>query len=205
MNSSLGREVKRKTKELDESNKQLVLANKKLESANEQLKVHDNMQKEFINIAAHELRTPIQPILGLSEVIQSKIKDSELRELQGVVIRNAKRLQRLADDILDVTRIESNSLNLKKEKFNLNAMILNSISGSRNQIHREHKDNIKLELFSIEDDIFVEADKNRLNQVISNLLSNAIKFTKESGTITIIVQKTIMMMSLLASKILALE
>jgi signal transduction histidine kinase len=76
-NSSLDREVKRRTKELDESNKQLVLANKKLESANEQLKVHANMQNEFINIAAHELRTPIQPILGLSETLKSEIKNNE--------------------------------------------------------------------------------------------------------------------------------
>jgi nitrogen-specific signal transduction histidine kinase len=160
-----------------------------LREANEQLKLHDKMQREFIDIAAHELRTPIQPILGLSEVIQSKIKDAKLAELQGVVIRNAKRLQRLTEDILDVTRIESNSLNLKKKQFNLNEIILNSISDSRNQIQKEHKDNIKLELLSIEDGILVEGDKNRLNQVISNLLSNAIKFSKESGTITIRVQK----------------
>jgi signal transduction histidine kinase len=100
------------------------------------------------------------------------------------------RLQRLTEDILDVTRIESNSLNLKKKQFNLNEIILNSISDSRNQIQKEHKDNIKLELLSIEDGILVEGDKNRLNQVISNLLSNAIKFSKENGgTITIRVQK----------------
>ena len=160
-----------------------------LREAHEQLKLHDKIQKEFINIAAHELRTPIQPILGLSELIQSKIKDAELCKLQGVVIRNAKRLQRLTEDILDVTRIESNSLNLKKGQFNLNEIILDIISDCRNQIQKEHKDNIKLELFSIEDDIFVNADKNRLNQVISNLLNNAIKFTKENGIITIGIQK----------------
>jgi signal transduction histidine kinase len=160
-----------------------------LREAHEQLKLHDKIQKEFINIAAHELRTPIQPILGLSELIQSKIKDAELCKLQDVVIRNAKRLQRLTEDILDVTRIESNSLTLKKGQFNLNEIMLDIISDCRNQIQKEHKDNIKLELFSIEDHIFVNADKNRLNQVISNLLNNAIKFTKEGGIITIGVQK----------------
>jgi signal transduction histidine kinase len=98
-----------------------------LREAHEQLKLHDKIQKEFINIAAHELRTPIQPILGLSELIQSKIKEAELCKLQGVVIRNAKRLQRLTEDILDVTRIESNSLNLKKGQFNLNEIILDII------------------------------------------------------------------------------
>ena len=161
-----------------------------VKQANEQLKIHDKLMNEFINVASHELRNPIQPILGISEVLCSKIKNDEQLALLGIVIRNAKRLQRLTEDILDVTRIESNSLNLKKVQFNLNEIILNSISDSRNQMQKEHKDNIKLELFSsIEDGIFVEADKNRLNQVISNLLSNAIKFTKESGTITIRVQK----------------
>jgi signal transduction histidine kinase len=145
---------------------------------------------EFVNVASHELRSPIQPIVGISEILCSKIKNDEQLALLGIVIRNAKRLQQLTEDILDVTRIESNSLNLKKVQFNLNEIILNSVSDSRNQMQKEHKDNIKLELFSsIKDDIFVEADKNRLNQVISNLLSNAIKFTKESGTITIRVQK----------------
>jgi len=161
-----------------------------VKEANEQLKIHDKLMNEFVNVASHELRSPIQPIVGISEILCSKIKNDEQLALLGIVIRNAKRLQQLTEDILDVTRIESNSLNLKKVQFNLNEIILNSISDSRNQMQKEHKDNIKLELFSsIKDDIFVEADKNRLNQVISNLLSNAIKFTKESGTITIRVQK----------------
>ena len=89
----------------------------------EQLKINDKMQKEFINIAAHELRTPIQPILGLTQVLCNKIKDSEHHELLEVVIKNARRLQRLTEDILDVTKIESQSLNLRKEKLNLNDMV----------------------------------------------------------------------------------
>ncbi|MFL6369361.1 MAG: sensor histidine kinase, partial [Nitrososphaeraceae archaeon] len=73
----------------------------------EQLKRHDKMQKEFINIAAHELRTPIQPILGLTENLLSHTEDIEQAKLLQVVSRNAKRLQRLTEDILDVTKIES--------------------------------------------------------------------------------------------------
>jgi signal transduction histidine kinase len=190
-NSILDREVKRRTKELDASTKQLALANEKL-------KLHDKMQKEFINIAAHELRTPIQPIIGLSEVLRSgkrgnveKVEGQmEQNELLDVIIRNAKRLGRLSEDILDVTRIESQSLSLRKEKFNLNQLMLNSVADSRNQISKENKDNnIKIELvFKGDSDIYVEADKNRINQVVSNLLANAIKFTKE-GTITITIEK----------------
>ena len=80
---------------------------KKLRSDNEKLKVHNKMQKEFINIAAHELRTPVQPIIGLTESLRSKIKDAELLQLLDAVIRNAKRLQRLTEDLLDVTKFES--------------------------------------------------------------------------------------------------
>jgi signal transduction histidine kinase len=188
-NSSLDREVKRRTKELDESNKQFVLTNKKLEEANEQLKVHDNMQKEFINIAAHELRTPIQPILSLTEVLRSKIKDTQYVDLLSIIRRNAKRLQRLTDDILDVTKIESQSLKLNKERFNLNDLISSIIDDYRNHIE---KDNVEIKLLykpnNKDNTIFVEADRERLIQVISNLLDNAIKFTND-GTISIITEQ----------------
>jgi signal transduction histidine kinase len=156
------------------------------------------MQEEFINIAAHELRTPIQPIIGLSEILRSR-KPGDIERMEGqiqqnelldVIIRNAKRLSNLSEDILDVTKIESQSLLLQKEKFNLNQLILNAVADSRNQITKENKDNsLKLELvFKGDADIYIEADKSRINQVLSNLLVNAIKFTKE-GTITITTEK----------------
>jgi signal transduction histidine kinase len=177
-NSRLDKEVKKRTKELEESNKQLTLAN-------EQLNLRDKMQKEFINIAAHELRTPIQPLLSLTQIIRSKVKDAEQGELLDSVIRNAKRLQRLAEDILDITRIESQSLKLNKELFNLNDLILNVVQDYRNQLEKDNDDNqICITLlceFRNDDIFFVEADRYRLTQVISNLLSNAIKFIKEGG------------------------
>ncbi|MFL6329301.1 MAG: ATP-binding protein [Nitrososphaeraceae archaeon] len=159
---------------------------------NEELKRADKMQKDFINIAAHELRNPIQPILSISEVLQCATKDAQEHELLDIIVRNAKRLRQLTDDILDVSRIESNSLRLNKQQFNLSDMILNCISDFRNQIKNENRDsNLKLEvLFSSdegaktnEEDVFIEADRNRLYQVVSNLLSNAIKFTKEGAIV----------------------
>jgi two-component system, OmpR family, sensor histidine kinase VicK len=154
----------------------------------EQLKVHDKMQKEFIDIAAHELRTPIQPILGLTGVLRSrKGRDKEEEELMDVIIRNARRLQRLTEDILDITRIESQSLHLKKERFDINEVILNAITDSRNHIKRESNYNIKF-IYKDRKDISVEADKARIIQVISNLLCNAIKFTNH-GTVTISVEE----------------
>ena len=145
----------------------------------ERLKEADKMKNEFINVAAHELRTPIQPILGLSEVLRSRTKDTQQQELLDVVIRNAKRSQRLTNDILDVTKIESQSLNLKKERFNLNDVITNTITdilSNREFANKEKKHIVKL-LYHPQD-IYVEADKERITQVIFNLLSNSIKFTE---------------------------
>jgi signal transduction histidine kinase len=159
--------------------------------AHQQLKIHDKMQREFINIAAHELRTPIQPIIGLTEVVRSKIKDKQLDELQGVIIRNAKRLERLTEDILDVTKIESQSLKLNKEQFNLNDVITNAIDDiTTNKGFFGSEKNNAIKILYQPQDIFVQADEGRISQVIYNLLDNAIKFTKEKeGGITIIVQK----------------
>jgi two-component system sensor histidine kinase VicK len=156
-----------------------------IKEAHEQLKVHDKMQKEFINVAAHELRTPIQPILGLTEFVYSKITDAYQRELLDAVIRNAKRLQQLTEDILDITRIESKSLKLNKELFNLDDVISTVVEEYKNQIEKEGND-IELVYATAEDNIVVliDADRARITQVIFNLLSNAIKFTKK-GTITI--------------------
>jgi two-component system, OmpR family, sensor histidine kinase VicK len=152
----------------------------------EQLKFHDKMQKDFINIAAHELRTPIQPILGLTEEVLSKSKDETQKELLAVVVRNAKRLRRLIDNILDVTRIENQSLNLQKEKFNINGIIINILEEYESQDSRRN-DKVNI-VFTPKYDFFVEADKERLMQVISNLMNNAIKFT-DKGAITVITKK----------------
>jgi signal transduction histidine kinase len=156
----------------------------------QKLKEADKIKDEFINVAAHELRTPIQPILGLADILRSKLRDGKQeKEYLDVIIRNAKRLQRLTEDILDITRIESKSLVLKKELFNLSEMILNAIADCKNQIAKENEaDNRKLQLADSRDDILIEADKGRINQVISNLLSNAIKFTKE-GSIRVAIEK----------------
>jgi len=146
----------------------------------EQLKVHDKMQNEFINIAAHELRTPIQPILGLSQVLQSKIKNNnntiEYQELVDTIARNAQRLQRLTEDILDVTKIESRTLKLNKVKFDINEKIRNVINDIKSK-----EDNIEISFDEPKiDPIVVEADKLRIYEVISNLLTNSIMSTKKS-------------------------
>jgi two-component system, OmpR family, sensor histidine kinase VicK len=155
----------------------------------QQLKVHDKMQKEFVDIAAHELRTPIQPILGLSEVVRSKLKveDKELIQLLDIIKRNAQRLQRLTEDILDVSRIESQTLKMHKEKVNIGDRLLYVIGDTKKEI----PDPYKLKIFLTEPvgSYYVEADMGRLTQVVSNLLSNAVKFTDKGGEISVHVEK----------------
>ena len=196
--STLNNEVKRRTRELNESNKQLntlteelkrandslMASNKQLAVANEQLKLHDKMQKEFINVASHEIKTPTQAILGYTELLQRHPEKRE--QISDVLYRNAKRLQRLTNDILDVARIESQTLKINKDKFSLTDLISSIVEDFKNDIQRKGG-NVTL-LYEPEDNLIVEADKGRITQVISNLLSNAIKFTKE-GSISIKVVK----------------
>ena len=176
-----------------ELNEQLEEANKLLTEANRKLKVSDKMQKEFINVAAHELRTPIQPILGLSEILL--YKRGNIEQYHGIlsaINRNSKRLQRLTEDILDVTRIESQSLRLNKEKFILNDLVSSIVEEYNYESRSKNKINIILLDSPTEGNntIIVYADRHRITQVISNLMENAIKFTKEKGgTVSINIKK----------------
>jgi signal transduction histidine kinase/CheY-like chemotaxis protein len=152
----------------------------KLKELNEQLQEHDKIQEEFITVAAHELRNPIQPILGLSEILLSrKGIIEEDRELLNVIIRNAKRLQKLTENILDATKIESQSLKVNKQYFRLNDIMKNVLADHKKEEENNKQRKIELAYSSNNDNIIVKADAERLTQVVSNLLSNAIKFTSE--------------------------
>lgn len=152
----------------------------------EKLKEADILQREFIHVAAHELRTPIQPILGMAEMIEStlqKKKDASIRaEEIEMIARNARRLQKLSEDILDIARIESNSLTLHKSLFNLKDVLALLVEDCRKQIQMDGRE-VKI-IHEKLDDIEIYADKERIMQVLGNLLSNALKFTKH-GTIVI--------------------
>lgn len=138
----------------------------------ERLKGHDKMQKEFISIASHELKTPTQAILGYSELLQQQPEnDQEIRE---GIHRNALRLQNLTNNILDVSRIDSDTLKLKKERFN----VIEKIAEVVHDMKSVGAIDINL-LESKENSIMIKADKIRIYQVVSNLLTNAINFTKK--------------------------
>jgi signal transduction histidine kinase len=174
------------------------------------LKEMDKMKDEFINVAAHELRTPIQPIIGLSELLKSRIgnnirgnnnnnnNNAENQEFINIILRNGKRLQKLIEDVLDVTKIESQSLQLNKEHFDINDLIINIIddivaADAESMVYglvarHKRKDNTKIIYQPRHLPIY--ADKNRIAQVISNLLDNAQKFTSD-GCIAITTDKKV--------------
>jgi signal transduction histidine kinase len=210
-NSSLGKEVKKRTRELQESNRLLGVTN-------EQLRERDRMQSEFINIAAHEMRTPIQPILGLSdiilqrilniakhlqrgeeEVVYEQLEDSssvptrsnsifrsplslsveKIIPMVEIISRNAKRLEKLTNNLLDVTRIENNkSMDLSKELFAIDSVIRDCIIDANQHIGKK---NLKFSYVPADGNqqVIIKADKIRIAQVLTNLLDNSINSSQE--------------------------
>jgi signal transduction histidine kinase len=168
---------------LKNANRNLIEREEIISSQYEKLKQSDKMKDEFVNIAAHELRTPIQPILGLSEIMRPKV-NSEDQVYIDVIVRNAKRLQRLTEEILDVTKIESQSLRIEMEEFNLKDVIVNCINDIILDKHLTNNDKDKPKIHYEPNDLLLKADKNRISQVVSNLISNALKFTS-GGTISV--------------------
>lgn len=192
-------ELQSTTEELKESLQILAKVNQELTVTNEQLNKHDKIQKEFINVAAHELRTPTQSIVGYCEMID--VFPENTQKYLEPVKRNAEKLYRLTEDILDVSRIESGTLKLEKIKFDLREIIVSLIEDLTTKkkkeniinLEKRHKSdkNANIQLIYPElpvQPIFIYADKNRIQQVISNLLSNALKFT-ENGIVTITMKK----------------
>ena len=174
------------------------------------LEFQEKMEKEFVNMAAHELRTPVQPLLGMTDILMSQFEEDHQQQESGkkkkkknrkkeisvtkeeieMIARNAKRLERLTSDILDVSRIESNALKLNVEMIDLNEKIRTVVDDEMSVVIQQGK-----ELRIIFDQrerapLFVKGDKSRLFEVLSNLVGNAIKFTDSGGSITVTAERT---------------
>ena len=150
-----------------------------LKDAHEKLKIHDKMQKEFINIVAHDLRTPLTPIIGLTEYVRDKTKDVHHMELLDRVVKDAKKLSYLNEKILDVTKFESKLFKPNKEVFSLNELIVTVIKELEHILDDTKK--IKFECH-FDTEYLVDADSRRIGQVISNLIDNSIKSISEQDT-----------------------
>ena len=187
---------------LMEKQVELTTINKELIEAYEQLKVHERMQQDFINIAAHELRTPTQSIVGYTELLQhdynlniqdSNDNDSSTQDSLEALRRNAIRIKNLTNDILDVSRIEAGTLKLNKERINLKEKIRNVVKDISTTNVQVAEKGLTIQFLndknSDEIEYYVNADKSRVFQVLSNLINNAIKFTDMNGVISISLSK----------------
>ncbi len=195
-------ELSIKENELETAKDSLEEKNRELEQVNKQLQLREKTQRDFINVAAHEIRTPIVPILNLSELLYSKFKkqnessatggkqviqngSKKIEEMVQVILRNAYRLFQLTEDILDVTKIETQDLKLRIEQLDLGQIISSVVEDFKR--NNENRNNVEIKFENLANFTLVKADKGRLVQVITNLLNNALKFTKE-GNITVILK-----------------
>ena len=186
----------------------LAITIENLEVSVNELKKRNNEQIDFVSIAAHELKAPLMPILGIAELLQLELEESGREEIsirkdqiEGI-IRNARRLAKIASEILDVTKIEGQLLVLRKKDFDLNELMHETVNDYKKMlINKDVKviyqhnsiDNSSLALDRDERDeskMFIFADRLRITQVISNLLDNAIRYTNPGGNITIFTAKT---------------
>jgi signal transduction histidine kinase len=163
---------------LGELIRQVQDLNQQLRLTNKELKMRDKMKDEFISIASHELKNPVQPILGFAYLAKKgKIPHDEAWD---GVLEHARRLKRLATDILDVSKIESGSLNYKMEKIRINQVIREVVDSLRINLQK----GVLMETNLDRSDIEIRADKERIIQMLGNIIENAIKFTKQ-GTIRV--------------------
>jgi signal transduction histidine kinase len=176
-NKRLAKTVDERTFELRKANESLATSNSQLMSLNEKLAANEKLQQEFINIASHEMKTPAQAILLHSGLLKKQPHDNA--ESVNAILRNAERLQRLTNNILDVTRIESQNLKLNIEQLNMKDVVT-EIAKEYGDILRSRNNHAeKIKITCNADDAIVMADKSRITQVLSNLLSNATEFTRE--------------------------
>ena len=176
-NINLDKQVRDKTKELVESNLTIDAQKKKLEKTNEELKHLDALKTQFIGIASHELKNPIQPIILYAEM--AKYGDVDKDKAIEVILAQAQKLRQLSIDILEVSRIDSNNLILNRTKVKIGDLLQELIAPY--QVDMNHEISIVLD---VDQNTEMNIDVVRISQVINNILQNAIKFTR-AGRITI--------------------
>ena len=177
--SELSRSFNSMVHSIKESNEKQIDLTKKLEATNVELQQKEKLKDEFINVASHELKSPIQPILGLA-ALAKKGKINQERAWD-IILRQARKLEHLANDILDVSRIESGSLSCKMDRVGINDVILEVMAAAKLNPHLS--ESVVLDT-KLDAPIEIVADKMRITQLLGNIIGNAIKFTK-TGSITV--------------------
>jgi signal transduction histidine kinase len=159
--------------------------NQELADRNRELERANRLKSEFLASMSHELRTPLHTIIGFSELLGEGL-EGQLNEKQkrfiGHIHKDSLHLLELINDVLDLSKIESGRLTLRREVFEFSAVLEESLGSIRPQAHAKQQ-TITTEIAS---PLPLEADRLRIKQILVNLLSNAVKFTPEGGRIRVI-------------------
>ena len=152
-----------------------------LEEQNRQLRESERLRSELISVISHEVRTPLACVLGYTSLLQTRpVDDATRQEYLSIIADEARRLEGLVGDLVDVKRIEQGRLELEPEPFDLGTLVEEQV-----RIFRGRSERHTIELDSAGDPIVVRADRNRLAQVIANLLANAVKYSPAGGAVEV--------------------
>jgi len=147
----------------------------------------NRMKSEFVSNISHELRTPLASIIGFSETIASdpNMPEEMKGEFNQIILNEGKRLAKLVNDVLEVSRIEGGDIEISKSEFDLKKLIESAIESQIKEIERK---NITVTSDLPQEPVLIIGDKERLSQVFIGLLNNAVKFTNSGGRINVSLQ-----------------
>ena len=154
----------------------------------EKLQELDEIKSHFFTNISHEFRTPLTLILGPAKQILEQATNEKIKEHADIIHRSAKKLNRLANQLLDISRIESGKMKLITSKQNIVPIVKEIVSSFQSFTEKK---NIKLKFNSEKEKIFLYLDKDKFDKILSNILSNAIKFTPTGGFINVVLSQPI--------------
>lgn len=178
-----------KNKELEEKNIQLKDLHKKLNNNNIQLKKSIDEKNQLLGIAAHDLRSPLALVSSYFSLVTDSIKKDTINaqdKIFSTINNTLDFMLNMVTDVLDYTKVESGKLDLKYEEFDFTAFMDNSIE--LNNILSNHK-NIQINGKYPNEILIINADRNKLKQVMDNLLSNAIKYSEPNSKVDVFISK----------------
>ncbi len=158
-----------------------IIVEKKLAKAKQQAEESDRLKSAFLANMSHEIRTPMNAILGFSDLLDDNdLEEEEKKTYIQYIKNNGKTLLKLIDDIIDVSKIESNEMKIHRTRFYLNKIFDELYTHYETENKRVNNEQVELTINKVKDNFFtIKSDEVRLKQIISNLLTNAIKFTNK--------------------------
>ena len=180
-NRELETKVAERTTELEEKHNEL-------EKAYEALKTLDKAKDDFLSLVSHELRTPLSSILLYSEMLLDGLANSaeDRNEFLTTIVDNCKRLTRLINDVLDLSKIEAGRMPFNFTELNIRALVAETLTGIRPKLENQ---SLKFEYDQIDQNACLWGDRDKIIQVLTNITSNAIKFTPEGGRISVFLRQ----------------